>query len=156
MTKELKDNSAMFWAWAELSWSNLGSDLLSTALATMCNELWAEPAKLRRRPSASQQVGWKQQAQHLHFPKPSSARSALTTSAVETDLAAKFKCGIFQTAGKSDGLVMKSWKRLGLEQPSQAAMPEAIILSPWCAQAKKNASIQKIFISMFSKKREEK
>lgn len=87
-------------------------------------------------------VGWKQ---HSTFtsPQPSSARSALTTSAVETDLDAKFQCGIFQTARKSDGLVMMSWKMLGLEQLSQAARSEAIVLSSWYAQAKKITSIQK-------------
>lgn len=110
MTKELQDNAAMSWAWVEPSWSNLGSGLLSTALVTSCDELWAETAKPGRWPSASEQVGWEL---HSTFasPKPSSA--------AETDLDTKFKFEIFQTARKPDGLEMK---RLGLEQLSQAAV----------------------------------
>lgn len=62
MTKEPKDNSAMSWAWVKVSRSKLGSDLLSTTLVTMCNELWAEVARPRRRRSATQPcedaAGW--------------------------------------------------------------------------------------------------
>lgn len=126
MTEELKDNSATSWAWVEFSWSNLGSDLLSTALVTTWNELWAETAKPRRWPRASEQV---KQPSTFTSPKPSSARSGLT-SAIETDLGAKFKCRIFQTTRKSDGLARMSLKRLGLEQPSQAAISEPSFFHP--------------------------
>lgn len=93
----------------------------------MRNELWAEPAKPRRNPIAS--LGGLEAAQHLHFPPAQFSKVCSHHSAVETDLDAKFECGIFQTARKSDGLVMMSWKMLGLEKLSQAARSEAIVLS---------------------------